>query len=152
VVTGNIETQGNPTMSQGTLNAVPSLHDAAVVEAARHKWIESEKQGNDLGEAALVEWYRLYWAFYCRFRRFEHLEGRRRWREFEESKFGQLCALIVAGDQLVDRVLDRYFAGMENLDIISWAIDWGLPSDRVIDILHQLDINLVRIEPRGISQ
>ena len=138
-------------MSHGSANSAPSLHDAAYSEAERHKWIESEKCGADLGQAALIEWYRLHWPHYCRIRRYEHLEGRQKWREFEESKFGQLYALIVAGDLLVDRVLDRYFAGMENLDIISWGIEWGLPRDRMIRILDELDINLVRIEPRDVS-
>ena len=29
-------------------------------EMARHKWLESEKAGHDLGEEAMLEWVELY--------------------------------------------------------------------------------------------
>jgi hypothetical protein len=126
-----------------------SLYDEAVREADRHKWIESQKQGRDLGEFAIREWYRVHWPLYCRWRRLEHLQGRRRWREFGEDDFGQLYSLIVAGDPLVDCILDRIYNGYENLAIINWAYDWGLPVARVLDVLAQLDVNRARLEPVG---
>lgn len=129
---------------------VLSLYEEAFKEALRHKWIESQKQGRDLGELALQEWYRLYWPRYCRCKRLEHLEGRRRWREFAQEHFGQLYSLIVAGDLLVDRILDRFDAGYENLDIIEWGLEWGMPMDRVINVLLQLDMNRARLEPRDL--
>jgi len=73
--------------------------------------------------------------------------GRKRWAEFDDEPFGKIDALIASGDSLVDRVLDRVYAGCENLEIINWAIDWGLPTDRVVDILAQLDVNRARFEP-----
>jgi hypothetical protein len=124
-----------------------SIHDEARREAQRHKWIESQKQGRDLGDQAIRDWYRKYWRAYCRHRRIEHLRGRKRWAEFDDEPFGKIDALIASGDCLVDRVLDRVYAGHENLDIINWAIDWGLPTDRVVDILAQLDVNRARFEP-----
>lgn len=129
--------------------AALSLYEEAVREADRHKWIESQKHGRDLGKTAINEWYRVYWLPYCRQKRLEHLEGSQCWREFGDEDFGQLYALIVAGDLLVDRILDRVYAGYENLDIINWAIDWGLPLERVINILAQLDVNRARLEPVG---
>jgi len=131
--------------------AVPelSLHDEAFREAERHKWIESQKQGRDLGEFAIREWYRLYWLCYCRIRRLEHLKGRRRWREFGNEDFGQIHSLVVTGDLLADRILDRVYQGHENLGIINWAFDWGLPIPRVLEILAQLDVNRARLEPIG---
>ena len=128
---------------------VPSVYDEAWKEAERHKWIESQKHGHDLGDLAIHDWYRVYWYQYCRVRRLEHLGGHRRWREFGDEKFGQLYSLIVAGDLLVDRILDRVYAGHENLCIINWALDWGLPMDRVIDVLSQLDVNRARLDPVG---
>lgn len=125
-----------------------SLYEEAFLEAERHKWIESQKHGRDLGDYAIREWYRVYWPLYCRYRRIEHLQGSRRWREFSDEKFGHLYSLIVAGDALVDRILDRVYAGHENLEIINWAIDWGMPIDRVLDILAQLDVNRARLDPR----
>lgn len=126
---------------------VSSLYDEAVREAERHKWIESQKQGRDLGETAIHEWYRVHWHLYCRYRSMEHLRGSRRWREFGDEVFGHIYSLIIAGDLLVDRILDRVYAGYENLDIINWAIEWGLEMDRVVDILSQIDVNRARLEP-----
>ena len=37
-------------------------------------------------------------------------------------------------------------AGLENLDVLCWAIDSGLPIDEVLEILEALDINSRRIE------
>lgn len=133
----------------GDSTQVLSLYEEASREAERHKWIESQKQGRDLGPGAINEWYRVYWLQYCRYRRLEHVEGSRCWREFGPEDFGQLYSLIVTGDLLVDRILDRVYAGYENLDIIIWAIDWGLPLNRVISILSQLDVNRARLEPKS---
>jgi hypothetical protein len=134
-------------LAQGRVNHAASIYDEALSEAHRHKWIESQKQGRDLGDLAIRDWFRKHWRSYCRHRRMEHLRGRRRWAEFEQERFGQIDAMIEAGDCLVDRVLDRVYAGYENLDIINWAIDWGLPSSQVVDILAQLDVNRARFEP-----
>src|ERR1700722_4069778 len=128
-------------------NQVASIYEEGLREAQRHKWIESQKQGRDLGDQAIRDWYRKYWRAYCRHRRIEHLRGRKRWAEFDDEPFGKIDALIASGDCLVDRVLDRGYPGHESLDIINWAIDWGLPADRVVDILAQLDVNRARFEP-----
>jgi hypothetical protein len=128
---------------------ISSVFDEAHQEAERHKWIESQKHGRDLGQTAIREWYRKHWPRYCRFRRIEHLQGRRRWREFREDEFGFLYSLIVSGDLLTDRILDRVDAGQENLGIINWAIDWGLPLPRVREILKQVDVNRSRLDPEG---
>ncbi len=124
-----------------------SIYDEAFREALRHKWIESQKRGRDVGDQAIRDWFRVHWRSYCRYRRIEHLRGRRRWVEFDDESFGQIDPLISAGDCLVDRVLDRVYAGYENLDIINWAIDWGLPTERVVEILARVDVNRARFEP-----
>lgn len=136
---------GAPTAVAGS---TMSLYEEAVREAERHKWIESQKQGRDLGEGAVREWYRLHWPRYCRCKRLEHIRGQRCWREFGEQAFGQLYSLIIAGDLLVDRILDRLDAGFENLEVILWAIDWGLPALRVVALLEQIDLNRARLDPR----
>ena len=53
----------------------------------------------------------------------------------------------MTGDLLADRILDRIDAGHENLCIINWAIGWGLPTDRVVRILEQIDVNRARLDP-----
>jgi len=136
-------------MSAQTLNvaAAGSLYEEANREADRHKWIESQKHGRDLGDHAIREWYRVHWHRYCRCKRLEHVRGQRCWREFEAGAFGQLYSLIITGDLLVDRILDRVDGGYENLDIILWAAEWGLPIRRVVAILEQIDVNRARLEP-----
>ena len=128
-----------------------SLYDEAHREAERHKWIESQKQGRDLGETAIRDWYQVYWLHYCRSKRMEHLRGSRCWQEFGDEDFGRLDSIRHTQDLLVDRILERVDAGQENLDIINWAIEWGLAMDRVLDILSQLDINRARLEPAGVE-
>jgi len=124
-----------------------SLYEEAHHEAQRHKWIESERHGRDLGEPAIRDWYHRHWLHYCRRKRLEHIRGMKWWREFGDEAFGCVYALIVTGDLLADRILDRIDAGHENLCILNWAIEWGLPVDRVIDILTQIDVNRARLEP-----
>ena len=46
----------------------------------------------------------------------------------------------------MDRILDRIYAGHENLDIINWGMDWGLPMDRLVDILIRIDVNGARLD------
>lgn len=135
---------------QISARAAGSLYDEARREAERHKWIESQKQGRDLGDQAIRDWFRVYWLIYCRCRRLEHVRGVRFWQEFEDDAFQQLYSLIITGDLLLDRVLDRLDAGLENLDVLIWAHEWGLPIDRVLDILEQIDVNRARLEPRSV--
>ena len=126
-----------------------SLYDEAHREAERHKWIESQKHGRDLGETAIRDWYQVYWLDYCRRKRMEHIRGSRCWQEFGDEDFGRIDSIRDTEKSLVDRILDRVDAGQENLDIINWALEWGLPMDRVVEILSQLDVNRARLEPDG---
>lgn len=126
-----------------------SLYDAAWKEALRHKWIESEKRGFDMGQTALDDWYHRFWHRYCRLKRLEHLHGSRCWLEFNFAEVGLIPQLLEQGDLLLELILDRAYCGHENLDIINWAMTWGLPVPRVIDILEQLDLNRGRLDPVG---
>ncbi|QDT66433.1 hypothetical protein [Calycomorphotria hydatis] len=123
-----------------------SLYEEAYREAERHKWIESQKQGRDLGDFAIRDWYGNYWMLYCRHRRNEHISGEARWQEFESEKFGIRCNLVLTEGLLADRILDRIDAGLENLDIIQWAHEWGMPIDRVLHTLELIDVNRARVE------
>lgn len=128
-----------------------SLYSAALEEAQRHKWIESQKHGHDLGDTALKDWFRRFWLPFCRTRRLEHVEGMQRWVEFAEQEFGQVFQLIMDDDLLCDRILDRMEHGFDNLEIINWGLEWGLPMPRVIDLLELIDINRARLEPIAIA-
>jgi hypothetical protein len=117
-------------------------------EAQRYKWIESEKAGCDLGEAAIRRWVQNHWWGYLRARWLEHLQGARFWVELDRGDFGLLLRRFQDQTLLLDRILDRLKTGQENLDIILWALDWGIKSTQVRDILEALDINSRRLAHR----
>lgn len=133
-------------ISCGGLPAL-SVRQEGLQEALRHKWIESQKKGYDLGDTALKDWFRKHWLPFCRVKRLEHVEGQQRWEEFAEKEFAQVLELILDGDLLLDRILDRMEDGSENLEIINWALDWSLSMPRVIELLEMIDINRARLEP-----
>jgi hypothetical protein len=133
-------------------NSALSLYDEALAEALRHKWIESQKHGRDLGDSALKDWFRRHWLPFCRVCRLEHIEGMQRWVEFAEHDFGQVYHLLCSGDLLLDRILDRMELGYDNLEIINWALTWKLPMPRVLELLEMIDINRARLEPLAVSE
>jgi hypothetical protein len=123
------------------------LFQEAEQEAEKHKWIESQKNGYDVGPHAINHWYDVHWPLYCRSKRLEHLQGICRWDHLGGSDFGLIRHLIESNDLLLDRILDRVLVGYENLDLINWSLDWGLSLDNVLKILSQLDVNRARLDP-----
>ncbi len=115
------------------------------VQADIHKWIESEKAGRDLGDAAVRQWVHRYWWRYLRARWMEHLEGLRFWVELDRGDFGLMQAEFGADTELMHEVFRRLKRGAENLDIINWANAEGLPMERVCNILSSLDMNSRRL-------
>jgi hypothetical protein len=115
-------------------------------EAQRFKWIESEKVGYDLGEAAIRKWVKQHWWGYLRARWLEHLQGTKFWLELDRGDFGLLQRRFQDQSLLLDRILDRLKSGQENLDVILWAQDWGIAFEAVCEILEAFDINSRRLE------
>jgi hypothetical protein len=128
---------------------VLSLYEEGQREAERHKWIESQKQGKDLGQSAVDDWYRRYWPIFCRIKCLEHLHGNCPWHEFEQTDFGMIGRLFLDMDPLLAKILDHAQNGKENLDIIVWAIDSGEPTVRVCEILEQLHLNRAQLHPKN---
>jgi len=124
-----------------------NLRSAALKEAHDYKWYEGERLGRDPGNAALKEWFRKHWLPFCRTKRLEHVEGQEHWDAFAADEFGQVYAMIVSGDLLLDRILDRMEHGLDNLEVILWALDWGIDMERVHELLLMIDINRARLEP-----
>ncbi len=122
-----------------------SVHVEGAVEADRHKWIESEKAGRDLGDAAIRCWVKKHWNGFLRARWLEHLQGKRFWIELDHDDFGLLQRRF-QGSLLIDEILRRLIEGKENLGIINWAIDTKLSMEEIFEILETLDINSRRIE------
>src|SRR5436190_21364180 len=125
-----------------------SVYTESEQEALRYKWIESEKAGRDLGEAAIRRWVKEHWWGYLRARWVEHLQGKHFWVELDRGDFGLLQREFHDNTILLDRILDRLKTGKENLDIIIWAQDFGICIDKVLQILEALDINSRRIVHR----
>ena len=90
---------------------------------------------------------RNYWHQYLRARLLEHLEGKVFWAELDRNDFGLLQRAFPDDRLLLDRIVDRLRCGSENLEIILWAHDWGLPMSRVFAILELININARRLAP-----
>jgi len=125
-----------------------SVYADSYLEAVRFKWIVSEKAGCDQGDAALRRWVQQHWRGYLRARWVEHLQGGRYWVELDKGDHGLLQRRFQDQVLLLDRILDRLKTGQENLDVILWALDWGISLKAVREILEVLDINSRRLEHR----
>jgi hypothetical protein len=134
-----------PTTEAIRASAMKSVHDQGEQEAKRHKWIESEKAGRDLGEWAIRCWVREHWNGFLRARWLEHLQGRTFWIELDHNDFG-LLRREFQDSALIEEILARLKAGQENLNVLVWALENGLAMDDVLEILEALDINSRRIE------
>lgn len=128
-----------------------SLHLRSIEEAQKHKWIESEKRGHDLGEEAIRHWIQRHWNGYLRDRWIEHLEGKHFWIELSSDDFGLLDNRRFQSIYFKPIVLMLKARG-ENLSIINWAIDNDLPMDEIHEILKYLDVNSARIECQLLHQ
>src|SRR4051812_19785576 len=104
-----------------------SVYQECVEEENRFKWIESERAGYDLGEAAIKRWVNDHWMGYLRARWVEHLQGKCFWVELDRGDFGLLQHQFQELQPLLDEILNRLKAGQENLDILCWASAYHLP-------------------------
>jgi len=125
-----------------------SIYEDCQQEEARHKWIESEKAGQDLGELAVRQWVRQHWSGYLRARWLEHLQGKRFWIELDRGDFGLLKERFQDKALLLDRIMDRLVAGLENLNVIQWGLDFSIAMPELREILTSLDINSRRLSHR----
>jgi hypothetical protein len=116
-------------------------------EANRHRWIQSEKAGYDLAEAAIRDWVRRHWSGYLRARLLEHLRGTRFCMELDRAEFGILPDQFPDHPKLVGEIVERLAAGADNLTILTWAVETGQPMETVAAILQVIDINCPRFSP-----
>jgi hypothetical protein len=121
-----------------------SLFQEALGEAERHKYLESEKAGHDLGQSAIEDWHRRHWTIWLRHRWLEHLLGTTCWEEFEPERFGRLRALFGAHARLLDEIIERVRRGAENIDILCWAAVERRDMDAVVRMLIELRLNEIR--------
>lgn len=124
---------------------VRSIHEESALEALREKWWRSEAEGRDLGMAAIREWINRHWHGFVRARWLEHLEGKTFWIEVDTGDFG-LLKRAFQGSPYLDEVVDQLKRGGENLSILQWAAEKGLPFDEIVAILQEIDVNRIRIQ------
>ena len=122
-----------------------SVYRHGTFEVLKHKWIQSQKVGYDLGEVAICEWVQLHWTGFLRARWVEHLQGKHFWAELFQCDYGLLLRRFQDRSQLLDAILDQLKSGKENLDVLLWACDEGIPLDPVFEILEALDVNSSRL-------
>lgn len=127
---------------------VDSVFEAAFLEARRHRWIESQNAGHDLGERAFLDWYQRYWWAFLRYRHVEHLQGERAWREFDVASFGVLQESPQWDSPLTQEIIELYRTGWENLNIIFHSLDREYPMGEVHRCLKTINMNDARLNPR----
>jgi len=123
-----------------------SLQRCGREEAQRYKWIQSEKEGRDLGDHAIRMWIRAHWCGFLRHHWLEHLQGKTRWIELREEDFGLLQREFRDSTLLVP-ILERLKVLKENWDIIWWAVDLYTEEEmkQIRAILAMLDVNACRL-------
>ncbi len=124
---------------------INSIFEEASREAYRHKWIESEKAGYDIGDGAIEDWHRRYWHRFVRERWIRHIRGNEFWRELDNDDFGILNREFDDCREQADAIVNLLEKGGENLDIVQWAIESGQDMDAVLRILGRLDLNAHRL-------
>ena len=124
-----------------------SLTAHALAELERHRWIESEKRGGDIGIRAYDHWIEHCWNGWVRSKLLEHMYGWRRWSAFKPDLFGLMRRGTVEREvpsSVLHRVAAILGQGGENLDVITWAVDGTDVLPNVLWLLEQIDINAAR--------
>jgi len=144
---------GVATLSADDCQTYPknSVYTDCIEEENRHRWIESEKAGYDLGEAVIRRWVKEHWTGYLRGKWVEHLQGKCFWTELDRGDFGLLLREFKDCPKLLEFLIARLLAGLENLPLLAhaiWLCNDDFPTDRMIEILTSLDINSKRLRHR----
>lgn len=124
---------------------VKGIFEEASREAYRHKWIESEKAGYDIGDGAIEDWHRRFWHHFVRERWIQHIKGEVFWRELDNNDFGILQKEFQDCREQSDAIVAMLEKGAENLDIIQWAIESLQDMKVILHILSRLDLNAHRL-------
>lgn len=139
-------------------NLVQSFKPLLLDEILKHKWLASESAKRDLGNQAIVDWFERYWWKFCRGRRLEHVEGKLCWREFRDSDFALLRAMLQIAEegglrdlrnqleQILDRMKGKKTPIHDNFEIMMWALgEAGINMQRVREFLLLIDIDSARL-------
>ncbi len=127
---------------------VESVFEAAYLEARRHRWIESQNAGRDLGSPVIHDWYRRFWWTFLRCRHVEHLLGERAWLEFDADSYCVLQNSPRWNTPLSQEIIDLYRIGWENLNLIDHALHRDYPMHEVYECLATINMNDARLNPK----
>lgn len=117
----------------------------ALREARRYKWEESKRLGHDVGQDAVIEWFKKNWPSWYRNHWVAHVCGSEFWEEFGQQDFG-LAHRPYPNAILLKDIIDHVSNHGENLGIILWATDSKQDMAKVLEILRMMDINGKRAE------
>jgi CheY-like chemotaxis protein len=124
---------------------VQNIFEEASREAYRHKWIESEKAGYDIGDTAIEDWHRRFWNKFVRECWVQHIRGEVYWKELDNDDCGIIAKEFADCPELAEAIVARLEKGGENLDIVQWGVDSRLDMKQVLRILGRLDLNAHRL-------
>ena len=130
-------------------SSVPaSVYDQAWQAAEQHKWIESERQRRDLGQAAIDDWDERFFKRFGRWCHWQHLIGKQFFHEFPDSHFNTVPAKQPTEMNTIERtVIHCFWDGQENLNIFDFTHKCGLSGEQVTSVLATLHINEARLDP-----
>ncbi|MDB5337815.1 MAG: hypothetical protein JWN70_3434 [Planctomycetaceae bacterium] len=128
------------------------IFDSGLIQAFEHKWLESQRYGEDLGLLSVRDWCRRHWRTFQRFRRIEHLFGECRFQQFPAAEFGVWKGRVREEGSLFDIILGAFECGMENLEFVNWARLQRLPQAESYELFTLLDPNCVRLDQALIVQ
>lgn len=134
------------------LSAGDCIFELGLSEALDHKWLESQRYGEDLGLIGVRDWCQRHWKTFQRFRRIDHLFGDLRVVQFADQQQGVWKGRDRKDGTPFDLVLGAFECGMENLEFVNWVRQQELPRDEAYEIFTTLDPNCVRLEYRPIIE
>ncbi len=128
------------------VSVVHCIYDSGLIQALEHKWLASQRYGEDLGLLLIRDWCQRHWRTFQRFRRIEHLFGERCYQQFPKEEFGVWSGRVREEGSLFDIILGAFECGMENLEFVDWARLQRLPQDESYALFTTLDPNCVRMD------
>ena len=128
------------------------IFDSGLVQAFEHKWLESQRYGEDLGLLIIQDWCRRHWKTFQRFRRIEHLFGEKQFLQFSNTEHGKWRDRERLEGSVFDLVLGVFVCGMENLQFVDWVDQHHLPQNEAYELFTILDPNCVRLDHTPIIQ
>jgi hypothetical protein len=109
---------------------IGNISEFAWQELRKHRWIESQKAGHDLGEQACRQWFQCYWSGFFRERWLEHVCGTQLYIDFDDQDFGILNQYDERRE-LVDTLRHRCQSGADYVHVVRLTREKDVPPEVV---------------------